>query len=94
MWGHEGKIDLDAPMTEYLPNYPEQGNAVTIRHLLQHTSGIKAFTRLPGYRKERPLDVSQKQVMERFQDHPLEFQPGEKHRYCNLLNSVCSRSLI
>lgn len=79
----EGKIDLDAPLTTYLPEYPEQGKTVTVRHLLRHTSGVKDFTRLPNYRKERPLDVTQQQVLERFQDLQLEFPPGEKHRYCN-----------
>lgn len=79
----DGKIDLDAPITSYLPDYPEQGKGVSVRQLLHHTSGVKDFTRLPDYRRDRPLSVSQEQVLERFQSLPLEFQPGEKHRYCN-----------
>jgi D-alanyl-D-alanine carboxypeptidase len=76
-------ISLDGVLTEYLPGYPKQGDSVTIRQLLQHTSGVPDFTRLPNYRRERPLDVSQDQVLDRFQKLPLEFPPGEKHRYCN-----------
>ena len=79
----EGKIDIEAPLMKYLPDYPAHGRAVTVRHLLQHTSGVKDFTRLPAYRRERPLDVSKDEVLGRFQSLPLEFQPGEKHRYCN-----------
>lgn len=79
----DDEISLDAPLTKYLPGYPKHGSSVTIRHLLQHTSGIRDFTRLPNYRRERPLDVSRDQVLDRFQNLPLEFQPGEKHRYCN-----------
>jgi CubicO group peptidase (beta-lactamase class C family) len=79
----DGRIHLDAPLTEYLPDYPIHGCSFTIRQLLQHTSGVPDFTRLPNYRQERPLDVSRDQVLNRFQNLPLEFQPGEKHRYCN-----------
>ncbi|MBT6156893.1 MAG: beta-lactamase family protein [Planctomycetaceae bacterium] len=79
----DGKIDLDAPLTKYLPDYPSHGSAVTVKHLLQHTSGVADFTRLPEYRRDRPLDVSKDEVLDRFQNLPLKFPPGEKHRYCN-----------
>jgi len=92
----EGKVSLDGSLTTYLPDYPEAGDSVTIRHLLQHTSGVVDFTRLPAYRHERPLEVSQEQVLNRFQDLPLEFPPGDKHRYCNsgyfLLGLVVERA--
>ena len=42
----QGKIGLDDEMTKYLPDYPTEGNRVTIRHLLTHTSGIKSYTGL------------------------------------------------
>ena len=77
------KLKLDDTLGRFLPEYPVQGRKVTIRQLLQHTSGIKDFTRLPAYRKELPFDVSQDEVLNRFQDLPLDFEPGEKHRYCN-----------
>ncbi len=77
------RIALDAPISEYLLDYPEHARLVTVRHLLQHTSGVKDFTRLPDYRRERPLEVTQPEVLERFQHLPLEFSPGTKHRCCN-----------
>ncbi len=79
----DGKIRLDDPLTKFLPTYPQHAKKVTIRHLLQHTSGIKDFTRLPAYRKEMPLEVTQDEVIARFKDLPLDFRPGEQHRYCN-----------
>ena len=92
----EGKVSLDGSLTTYLPDYPKVGDVVTIRHLLQHTSGVVDFTRLPAYRLERPLEVSQEQVLNRFQNLPLEFRPGDKHRYCNsgyfLLGLVIERA--
>lgn len=37
----EGKIDLDAPVTKYLPAFVENGkDKITVRHLLLHTSGL------------------------------------------------------
>lgn len=79
----DGKINLDDLLTKFLPDYPKQGHKVTVRHLLQHTSGIKDFTRLPAYRKELPIDASQDEVLNRFQNLSLDFEAGEKRRYCN-----------
>ena len=45
-----GEIDLAAPMTRYLPDYPAHtGDRITIHHLLNHTSGIVGYTELPTF---------------------------------------------
>lgn len=36
----DGKLDLDAPISRYLPGVPKECEAITTRHLLGHTSGI------------------------------------------------------
>ena len=38
----EGKLDLDAPVTQYVPefSFPAQNGIVTVRHLAMHTSGL------------------------------------------------------
>lgn len=77
------QIALDDPLIKYLPKYPAAGRKITIRHLLQHTSGLKDFTRLPAYRAEQATRVTPGDVLDRFQHLPLEFEPGTKHRYCN-----------
>lgn len=79
----DGKVNLDDPLARFLPEYPVQGREITFRHLLQHTSGVKDFTRLPAYRKEIRIDASQDEVLNRFQHLPLDFEPGEKHSYSN-----------
>lgn len=79
----DGKISLDDPLEQFLPEYPVKGREITIMHLLHHTSGVKDFTRLPAYRKEIRIDASQDEVLNRFQHLPLDFEPGEKHRYSN-----------
>jgi len=96
----EEKIGIDDPLTKFLSDYPTQGRTVTIRHLLQHTSGIKSFTDLPSYRKQMRLDVSHDDILNRFKDEPFHFAPGENYRYCNsgyyllgvILEQVAERS--
>ncbi|MEZ4700420.1 MAG: glycoside hydrolase family 3 N-terminal domain-containing protein [Rhodothermales bacterium] len=40
----QGKLDLDAPVTRYLPQFGNNGKSgITIRHLLTHTSGLIPF---------------------------------------------------
>ena len=46
----QGKIKLDAKLTDYLPEYrKDTGDKVTIHHLLTHTSGIPSYTSQPGF---------------------------------------------
>src|SRR5688572_7000609 len=46
----QGKLKLDARLSDYLPDYrPDTGQKVTIHHLLTHTSGIPSYTGLPGF---------------------------------------------
>ena len=41
---HDGAVDLDAPVSKYLPTFSERDkDAVTIRHLLTHSSGLKPW---------------------------------------------------
>lgn len=44
----DGKLDLDAPIRQILPETPDNCSAITVRHLLQHTSGIPSsnYTRI------------------------------------------------
>lgn len=39
----EGTIELDAPVSQYLPDLLPNGDAITVRNLLQHTSGLYDF---------------------------------------------------
>jgi len=42
----EGRLNLDAPLSAYLPQFHVDGPPVSIRHLLTHTSGIRSYTDL------------------------------------------------
>jgi len=42
----EGKIRLDDDVRKYIPELPEYGRTITIRHLLSHTSGLREWSNL------------------------------------------------
>ena len=43
----EGKLSLDDEITKHLPDFPTRGHRVTLRRLLDHTSGIRGLTEMP-----------------------------------------------
>ena len=59
----EGKLDLDADLSEYLPDFPTQGHRIPVRRLLDHTSGIKGATEIPAFRAIRGQDLPRDSVL-------------------------------
>lgn len=39
----DGKLRLEDPLTRFFPEFPAYGQAITIRHLLTHTSGLPDY---------------------------------------------------
>jgi CubicO group peptidase (beta-lactamase class C family) len=92
----QGKIRLDAPLSTYLPEYPEPGRGATIRQLLTHTSGIPSYTSLGArFRDNIRLDLTDQQLVALFDHVPLDFIPGNQWRYDNsgyyLLGMIVAR---
>jgi len=79
----QGKLSLDDELTKFLPDYPTQGNRVTIRRLLNHTSGIKGYTELPEFRELQMLKKPREELVKLFGDKPFDFKPGEAEIYNN-----------
>lgn len=80
MLAQEGKLSLDDPISKYLEGTPETWKAITIRHLLTHTSGI--VREAPGF---DPLKIqNDADVIKTAYALPLRFAPGEKWEYCNV----------
>ena len=78
-----GLIDLDAPVKTYWPDAPPAWDAITVRNLLQHTSGITNVTDLDEFATVKFLPTTREELIARFADKPLEFTPGEKWDYSN-----------
>jgi CubicO group peptidase (beta-lactamase class C family) len=79
----QGKLAIDDPISKYVADAPEAWGSVTVRHLLNHTSGIKSYTSVPEVMRQSRLDRSRDEILKAVRDLPLEFQPGEKWNYNN-----------
>jgi CubicO group peptidase (beta-lactamase class C family) len=78
----QGKIGLGDPVTKYLPQYP-QWSGVTIRRLLNHTSGIHSYTASPEWQKHWGEDLAPDKLVAFVAGDTLDFAPGTKYRYNN-----------
>jgi len=93
----QGKIKLDAKISDYLPDYRQDiGQKVTIHHLLTHTSGIPSYTSQPGFFENvsrNPYKVAE--FVKKYASGNLEFEPGAKYAYNNsgyfLLGAIIER---
>ncbi|MFG6462658.1 serine hydrolase domain-containing protein [Roseateles sp. DXS20W] len=79
----DGKAKLDDPLAKFLPDYPH-GDRITLLQLLNHTSGVKSYTGIPGY-MAGPIrrDLNTAELIKEFKDQPVDFAPGEKWAYNN-----------
>ena len=79
----QGRVDLDADLTKYVPEFHTRGVRITVRQLLNHTSGIQNITDLPALESKMRLDLTDAETLAIFQDEPLNFQPGTNFLYNN-----------
>ena len=87
----QGKIDFQAPMTNYLPEkyarYITNGNRVTIQMLLNHTSGIPEYNFQPDYvatlLQHPDYKFEPEDYLRYIEGKPLDFEPGSKYSYRN-----------
>ncbi len=81
----DGKLSIDDDARKYLRELPDYGHPVTIRQLLQHTSGIRdqwQTLALAGWRLDDV--ITQKQILRMlFRQKELNFEPGTRHLYSN-----------
>ncbi len=82
---HEGRLALDDDIREVLPEIPDYGSRITIRHLLTHTSGLRDYTDLLSLAGKRDEDVttSADAIAILTRQKGLNFPPGTEYRYCN-----------
>ena len=83
---HEGKLSLDDPVRKYIPELPDYKVPLTIRHMLNHTSGLRDWGSVASiagaprttreYTHGHVLDIVSRQ-------NSLNFEPGSKWSYSN-----------
>ena len=82
----EGKLSLDDDVRKHFPELPDYGKPITIRHLLNHTSGLRDWGSVAAiagwprgtraYSHAHVLDIARKQTA-------LNYPPGEHYSYTN-----------
>jgi CubicO group peptidase (beta-lactamase class C family) len=75
----EGRLDLDAPVSGYCPDFPEKPWPVTSRQLLCHQSGVRHYR--PGEQPMTRRFESLTESLALFRGDPLAFEPGTKVLY-------------
>lgn len=97
MLAQEGKVSLDDDIRKYLPEVPDFGKTITIRHLINHTSGLRDQWNLLAMAGWQLDDVITKQHVFNLvkRQKELNFEPGSAYAYCNtgytLLAELVSR---
>jgi D-alanyl-D-alanine carboxypeptidase len=85
----EGRLRLDDPIERHLPGLVPDGEHITIRRLLDHTSGLYDYAHEPGYSTNRWRGADRfrtyrpRQLLEIAFAHPPNFPPGTGWRYSN-----------
>jgi CubicO group peptidase (beta-lactamase class C family) len=80
----QGKLSLDDDITKWLPDFDPRGNKVTLRRLLDHTSGIVGLTEMPEFgllvsNARFPRDSAYALIKR----YPFQFKTGEAQIYNN-----------
>ena len=82
----EGKVELDGPVTDYIPNFrmaDERYKDITVRMLMDHTSGIMGSTHTNGMLYLDNNTASHDELLDNLAKQRLKADPGEYACYCN-----------
>jgi len=79
----DGKLDLDDDVRKYIPELPDYGKVITIKHLIYHTSGLRDVLDMMLMSGRRSEDYYHTELGLKLicQQKYLDFIPGEKYSY-------------
>jgi len=75
----QSRLSLDDPASRWFGGGPHEWQAITVRHLLTHTSGLGHWDGFPALEPGRPMDPEQELGI--FQQQPLLSAPGGRYHY-------------
>ncbi len=78
-----GRLSLDAELSALLPNVRFTGPTVTLRRLLDHTSGIPGYTEMAEFGALMPQALPRDSLVRLIASKPRDFAPGDEMRYNN-----------
>ena len=79
----QGKVKLTDGVLSYLPDLPKEWAGVTIKHLLNHTSGIKSYTGIAGFGGLMVRSGQHADLVNLITAEKMDYDPGEKWSYNN-----------
>ncbi|MFC9292171.1 serine hydrolase domain-containing protein [Streptomyces sp. NPDC057052] len=82
-----GALGLDDTLRERLPRLPDAWGRVTLRQLLNHTSGLPDYSQDPEFTAVLAADprhhFDSRHLLDHVADEPLRFSPGSRYEYSN-----------
>jgi CubicO group peptidase (beta-lactamase class C family) len=79
----EGKVNLEDDISKYLPKFNTNGRKVTVRRLLDHTSGMRGITEIPEFRTLFNKGYPRDSALTMIERAPWDFAPGDAQIYNN-----------
>ena len=79
----QGRVKLDDDLSKYVPQFPLQGKKVSIRQLLNHTSGIHSYTSSPEWSRTWEDELTPDAIVRFVAADTFDFAPGTSYRYNN-----------
>ncbi|MDB5696510.1 MAG: D-alanyl-D-alanine carboxypeptidase precursor [Sphingomonas bacterium] len=81
----EGRVRLDDPLSRFFPDWPSPGANATVRQLLNHSSGLQDFSKIPGWMLSPPSlqPNSTADLIALIRSRPAVSPPGERWEYNN-----------
>lgn len=81
----QGLLNLDSPIGTWVPRHPNIDSTITVRQLLNHTSGVGDFSALKSYRDACLAEPTRTWKLNELLDLVPErqFAPGTSNGYCN-----------
>lgn len=88
----QAQLGLDDTIGRWLHGFPAAWASVTVRQMLNHTSGLPDYTRSDGFAKQTRTDprgfVAPSTIIDWVRADPLGFAPGSRYEYSNTDNIV------
>ena len=84
----QGKLRLQDPTCQYLEDCPDTWRAITVQHLMRHTSGISDYEEQLELGSDKYFGLmtqpsASARILENARTLALDFKPGEKFHYSN-----------
>jgi D-alanyl-D-alanine carboxypeptidase len=75
-----GALSIEDEITKWVPDFPVRGRKITLRHLLNHTSGVPNYT---NYLTDAYKPMTPGEIYALAGSRPVEFEPGDRWAYNN-----------